>query len=202
MVAALGAVLFVVLIRWVMGLIGASTANIDSSVVSRELTYVSSQLERDFSKATTCDPNGLDVPLRHFEAQELRLYADVAGGAGGAGDGVVDLVVWRVAAGFASRGVVAGTGSCSFDLVGLQLKALAANVRMTEPNGSAAVVFTGRRDGAVAAGAGDYGPCTGMDAERCAYSGVGVRLVVLSPGRAVPQILERVYRVQLSSSRL
>lgn len=199
--AALSSLLLLLVIRWVLSLLGATTTSVELAGATRDTGYLADMLAADFAAAGGCDPLGLDVPLAAVAPDSFVLYADVTAPGGGpdAGpDGTVDVVAWRVGNGTVSRAVVAGDGSCTVDLSGADWRTVAVAARAVPAGGWA---VAGYRNGVAHTSPADYGTCTGLDAERCLYDTLRVR-VDLQTVTGAPVSFDRSFAINLDGSRL
>lgn len=100
-VAAVAAVVFLILIRWLSSLGAVAGAVAQNAVPTRNATYAETRLKADLGSATVCDPVA-GTPLRELTDRTLELYIDGAHSDGSPG---ILLVRWTADSGNLTRSV-------------------------------------------------------------------------------------------------
>lgn len=179
-VAALTAVLFVAVLRWVFGFANATASSSEANNVGANASFVTQALTADLTRATVCSPS--TAPFVTVNSTQIAFYADVEASNGTGGpDGIVDLVEWRFQGGVVQRAVVAGTGSCPALLAGqanAQWETVADGLSATSTN-----VFTVFRNGSTSP-APSPGDCTGSAVSSCLFDRVSASAELVAPNGA------------------
>lgn len=184
-VAGLTSVLLVLVLAWVGGIAKLAADGSASPAAQREVSLAVARLNGDVTAATGCDWQRRGGPVESLSPSQLNLYLDEDG------DGIADLVSWRLSGTDMIRGVRLGTGQCTFSDTEVEL------AMITDLAAKTSRAFSPVTDGAAVTLGGQVS-CSAIP-DPCRYSAIQASFTV-APASGGTIVVDRVMALNTSRS--